>query len=169
MTSVEQLRDPSIALCFDTSVIGPRAGLNPRPFFDAIRRRGPNRPLIVPAIVVAESVRQLHQRFGDQYNPRLIQGFIDDPNIKLDVASFDRHTAEIHWLHCVHRFTEEDWRRVQRARFADHAVYAVTRSVGAILITADDALQLQLSADNYQPGWATKEELQRALADDGAR
>lgn len=166
MTSAEQLRDPSIPLCFDANVIGPRARLNPRPFLDKIRRRGPSRPLIVPAIVVAESVRQLYKRFGDAYNPHLIQVFLDDSVINLKVVDFDRRTAELHWLACVGRFTEEDWRKGQRARFADHAVYAIARSVGAILITQETELREQMEKDNYQPGWATQEELQQALAGD---
>lgn len=161
------IRDPKIPLCFDTSAIWSEH------IYRALRKvRGtfPERALLLPVIVVAERARQLRVKYGDGFNWQMIKNFIDNAYLRLDVIAFERTTvvpagepppgaAESPWLSVVGRFEEKTWEAAERARFADHAVYATARAAGAILVVEDKPFRRQVETDGYSPGAITMERL----------
>jgi len=66
--SLEKARDPLVPLCFDTSAIFGKVSF--ASFLGRVRRTFPARRLILPAWVVAERSRQLHEEYGNQFEAR---------------------------------------------------------------------------------------------------
>ncbi len=148
------LLDPAIPLCFDTSAIfGVRQG--PALLRD-VRKRFPERELILPAWVIAERVRQLRSQMGLRFDPQVIRAFLSDAELNLRLAEFNADAALTGWLavtsdlpglwgwegltHAVERPC------AQRCRSGDYFVAAIAASHGAILVTDDHGLRQQMQS-----------------------
>ena len=174
--SILALDDESVPLCFDTSaVFGSREA--PR-FLRQVRDRFPGRMLIIPAWVVAERVRQLRIKYGNEFDPSMIRReFLNAKTLDLFVAPFDEDVALLGWVEVTGRFTDEEWswenhplKRssknlpcAERCRSGDHAIYATASAHRALLVTNDDGLLEQVKRDGYLPGAVSKECLRARL------
>jgi len=114
-----------------------------------LRDAFPARELLLPAVVIAERLRQLRVKHGDNFDPELIDQFLNDSYLALLIAPFKQSVGE--------RFAElaaslgtswipvwpEQRRNVakhpcgERCRWVDHAVTALAKATGAILVTRD--------------------------------
>ncbi|MDG4594583.1 MAG: hypothetical protein P9F75_02640 [Candidatus Contendobacter sp.] len=168
------LHDENIPLCFDTNAIfGSRAGPE---LLRKIRERFRARKLLIPAWVVAERSRQLKMQYGTRFNRSLIEGFLADPELELELLAFDRDVALSGWLDVVERFQDNEWRWeeqptskprpcAERCRTGDHIVYALALAHRALLVTGDKPLLRQVAADGAYPGAIGVDRLRALLPD----
>ncbi|MBK8252392.1 MAG: hypothetical protein IPK82_06950 [Polyangiaceae bacterium] len=169
MTQATQtdLKNPHIPLCFDTSAVFGKSGA-PKDL-GVIRKRFPTRLLIIPSIVAAERIRQLRADFGTGFNWQLIHNFLDDPKLNLQIYPFAGSTVRArrshnertisYWLDVVGAIDKDEWKKREKGRFADHAIFAIARESGSILVTSENqtgsGLRQQVELSGYQPGMAT--------------
>ena len=167
------LLDEQIPLCFDTCAIyGENTALK---FLESVRKRFPQRRLLIPTWVVAERVRQLKVEHGENFRLSLVMGFLKKPDLKLELSPFDESVALNGWLDVVGRFQDSEWdwkgRKTldsqpcaERCRVGDHIIYAVARAHKALLVTEDDGLLKQVGANGIAPGAVHARELKRVLS-----
>lgn len=171
--TIDQLiHDENIPLCFDTNAIfGSRAGPE---LLRKIREHFRARKLLIPAWVVAERSRQLKMQYGTKFNRSLIEGFLADPELGLELLAFDRDVALSGWLDVVGRFSDKEWGWktqpsekprpcAERCRTGDHIVYALALTHGALLVTGDGGLLKQVAADGAYPGAIDVDQLKALL------
>lgn len=157
----ELIADETIPFCFDTNAIyGEREG----PYFlEHIRDRFPTRRLLIPIWVVAERCRQLKVKRKDKFKRSLIESFLANPDLKVEVLAFDQETALSSWLDVVGRFSDKEWDWkgqppekprpcAERCRTGDHIVHALALTHGALLVTDDKGLLKQVVADRAYLG-----------------
>lgn len=155
-----RIADPDIPLCFDTNAIFGK--VFPARFVRTVRERFPRRPLLIPVIVVAESVRQLKVAYQDRFNVNMIRSFLRMPEYGLEVVAFDEEVTLDSWLAVTGRFSEVEWER-ERCRTGDHMIYALARSRNALLVTGDKPLRKQIAKDGVYPGAIETNELKKFL------
>lgn len=163
---IENVRDPSIPLCFDTCALPGRKSPGALKFLRRIRKCFPQRDLLLPAFVIAEAIRQLKldlMEQGIQYDQIFVDNFLNDRDLAIKIIDFNRDVTYPHWLDVVGCYTDADWDETQKARFADHGMYASARARGAILVTNDKKLRRTIKGDGYHPGAITKDALEQCL------
>lgn len=148
------LLDPRVPLCFDTSsVFGVRHGPE---LLRAVRKKFPERELILPAWVIAERARQLRSQLGERFDPQLIRAFLFDPELNLRLADFTTETTLRGWLAVTTELPGPwGWEGLplppnrpcaQRCRSGDYFVAAIAASHDAVLVTDDHNLRQQMQS-----------------------
>jgi len=179
----QAIDNENIPLCFDTSAIfGEKTA---KSFLTSVRKRFPNRKLLIPTWVVAERSRQLKLERGNKFDLSKIRGFLDDSEIKSELVGFDREIVmrlegnklQSDWLKVVSQFGDQEWaweKRplpkenkdqpcAQRCRTGDHIVYAIALRHGALLVTEDKQLLAQVLKDGAYPGAIRAKELKKFI------
>lgn len=152
-------------LCFDTSAIyGDRRSVTN---LESIRKRFPDRRLLIPAWVVAEKARISQAERASEFRVSLLEAFLRAPNLGLEVVPFDSSVALGGWLAATnHPEVSGRWswqtnpipqHRLEqpcgeRCRTGDYIVYALARHHQAVLVTEDRALLNQVQHHAYHPG-----------------
>lgn len=170
------LQDPDVPLCFDTNTVySARKTIE---FLRAVREKFPIRKLVMPTIVIAEVGRKEFRRLGPKFDPKIPMQFLENEDIQITVADFDREAALCHgpfvlnsrrepwaWEDAPIERTSRKSACAARCRIADHLVYIIARRHGALLVTNDKELLKEVLHDGYNPGGINQQELQNILTD----
>jgi len=167
--------DPAVPLCFDTSAVrGFRAATI---FLARCRASWPERPLLLPAIVVAEQVRHWIVAKPTEFDGSKFASFL----VNYTVAGFDDETALDAWPQVLEQLRPAPpapwpWRydeapapltRARRqacaqvCRWPDHAIQAIALRHRALLVTED--LSLIEAMRPYEPGAVSKADIEALL------
>lgn len=130
-------------LVFDTSAAFGARGVR------RLRDVFPTRTFFLPTLVITERVRQLRVEHGEGFDPELIDQFLDNEYLDLEIVPFGRDAGQ--------RLAElaatfgNNWKPVwpeyqrnvaihpcgERCRLVDHAVTAIALATGSVLVTSD--------------------------------